>query len=214
MLIRGRAFALLILSPGLLAAQWMPFVAKHRLIQTVTRDGGSNNVDRHEEGIAVRSSNGSEMRTLAPVATGNGVSQGSGTAKFQDASTGNVYEINNGSKTYSVMDQMPTPWRPINPQDTPSTVFDRQTINGLACVALPVQGKGLVKGAMWRSMAYDIIVKLEMTVKFGNATTSFIEEIYDIQLGVEPDSNLLRLPQTYTKIASRDSATCSTCPKK
>ena len=210
----GRIIALLILLPGMLAAQWMPYVAKHRLIQTVTKDDGSKEVDRQEEGIAGRSSSGSEIRTLAPIPAGNGVFQGSGTATFRDASTGTIYEIKNGPKTYSVMDQIPTPWRPINPQDTPSTVVDRQVINGIACVALPVQGKGLVKGAMWRSMAYDMIVKLEMVVKLGTATTSFVEELYDIEIGKEPDSSLLRVPQAYTKIASLQNHSCPPYPKK
>ena len=209
-----RRFAPLVVFSCLLSAQWMPFVAKHRLTQTVTHDDGSTQIDKQEEGIAVRSSQGSEMRTLRPVAAANGVAQGGGTAKFQDASTGNVYEISSAMKTYWVMDHVATPWVPATPRDTPSTVTDRRTVNGIACVALPVQGKGLVRGAMWRSMEYDMIVKLEMVVKLGTSTTSYVEEIYDIQLGIEPDKSLLRLPRGYTRIDSPASAACVACPRK
>jgi hypothetical protein len=82
-----------------------------------------------------------------------------------------------------------------------------RTIEGLKCVAVPVQNsEGRSVGTDWVSREYDITIRSERDIlspQTGLVTGLVVEELTDIRLGVEPSTEDFTMPAGYKQVGGR-----------
>ncbi len=174
--------------------------AKYREVTKKIAPDGSATVLSDVEGTFARSSNGKVRIERRDVTNG---SSGAAIVELEDLAGGKVYRYWTGQTRVSTSDI------PRRPQ--PSTdgayiqaaklhALGEQVINGIDCFGFPVYktvagkaGKEEI-GVGWRSLENDLQVKSENHKALSDGSRiEYVREIYDVQVGAEPDSKLFSL---------------------
>jgi hypothetical protein len=195
-----------------LHAQFVPVVAKMGLTKEDIVQGKV--VDRlTKEGSYYRASDGSVLRRWTSV---------NGDEKLGEIATGSLfdnknvvsYRLNFKNRT-AYLDAPPQGAKPVRPQ-----VLDAQaakglgedSVHGIACTLFPVQiaprdRAAFSAGQTCRSVKYDLELKQDLTYPSSSGRTIHtIFELYDVQLGTEPDPSCLTCARisrfTHPKVGS------------
>jgi hypothetical protein len=185
---------------GAIHAQSMPLVAKFRSTGQIIVDGKV--VETHvREGFFYRSSNGSEVRRPMTF-DGKPLKGGMARASLFDAAHGVNYRVDYDAKeafrdsTPPLLGLIP----PTPPHSATKPPSGESSVDGYPCSIRPVyavkpSGTSLI-GSNCVSEEYGVILKTDVTrpsdlVK-GKAAHE-ITELYDIQIGVDPDPKLFDL---------------------
>ena len=122
-------------------------------------------------------------------------------AAFEDKAQGKVYEIFYESKKALLRSNRGTRGGPaLDVNRLMKYAVGTQVINGIKCTGFSILNGtdgGKVIGTAWRSLDYDIFVKMESQVLRNGSTLKEVRELYDIQLGVEPASGSTGIPSGF-----------------
>jgi hypothetical protein len=147
---------------------------------------------RQSEGIFVRSSDGSQLMTYHASTDPNSQVRYSSLTLAENKS---IYLLNHGSRT-AILKQRLTGEFPRRLERPPqSRIRGTDTSTGLACtLVIGIDNKT-------RSCnAYDYDLRVRMESRHPKTPTKdslTVMELFDIQLGQEPDAELLRIPKGY-----------------
>lgn len=181
---------------------WTPVVAKQRFKQTLVSQG-DRKVLLQTEGLWLRSSSGSQFITTRRVV--DGVASDVVTASYYNAVTGEQYDLYYGSKQAYLRGRHksapPIPKTAEFMERVKEKALSTRVVNGLFCFEFPVKGAADaapdVSGRSWMAVEHQIPVRTESNIQTDKGTIEVLREIYDIQLGVEPDTAAMAIPQDF-----------------
>jgi hypothetical protein len=141
------------------------------------------------------------MVTFSPVMDGI-VKAELAQARFIDASSGLVSLLSIQAREFRTVDRRKVPLVPRRLD--PRNFSGEQVVNGIRCFRRVVQcfdsktRETQDCGYSWYSPDYDFTVTIESFTpsKSGDRTTDLIER-YEIQVGVEPDPAMMRIPSDF-----------------
>ncbi|HYM12802.1 MAG TPA: hypothetical protein VEU62_18835 [Bryobacterales bacterium] len=179
-----------------------PIVAKFREIGGVRT--AANPVDpkaAEYRGEYFRNSEGSTLLARTPVVNGQERPERT-VAVLTDARTGKVTDISYSKRSAVVRQQLRLPLVPLKHAE--KDIVGHRAVNGLQCMGLRVTcvnarlSTSGVCGVTWRSVDYDFTVKMEISQPLaGGAERFHVTEMYDIQIGQEPDAAKFEIPSDF-----------------
>jgi hypothetical protein len=179
-----------------------PVVAKFREVGGVRT--ASNPVDPkaaeyHAEYF--RNSEGSTLLVRTPIVNGQERPERT-EAVLTDARTGKVTDISYSKRSAVVRQQLKLPLVPMKHME--KDIIGQRVVNGLRCIGIRVTcvnarlNTSSACGVAWRSLDYDFPVKMEISETFaGGAERFHLTEMYDIQVGKEPDAAKFKIPSDF-----------------
>ena len=210
------AASLVFLVPAVVAESRTPIVAKHRWTDARIQPDGTESIVHEVRGRYFRSSSGQDLITQQRVVDGE--VQPASLGFYRDLPQGRSYQILYGArKAFLKKRFMPKP-EPRASVDLTDKLGPK-VVNGILCFGVPVQSNGdAVSGTAWQSVQYDFIVKIDTQIEAANGQRSrVVVEKYDIQTGVEPDPDEVRIPADFrilddiTQLPKLDLCESSTC---
>jgi hypothetical protein len=180
-------------------AQWVPIMAKKKVLSYVLQLDGTWTLAGEKREAYYRSSSGSTLERRYPIV--NGKKEGEGEGLFTDQTTGKIYMLKHDGKKAVLLQTLPLPLLPRHESFTPdpSWYVGKQTINGLECIGTKIKG---ANGVSWYSRDLDLTVKTDFTGQSEGGRV--VSELYDIQVGVEPDPSLFAIPKDFTVLIQQD----------
>ena len=172
-------------------SQFLPVIANQSRATYEIRTDGTRLLIKQESGAFYRANDGSKLTRWRVV--NNGVEQGEGIGVLTSGQTGLVHRIDYDAKQVKQTQQLQTPLQPSHRDLSKST--GQQVINGILCRSFPMKVNGTANGGtVWVSPENDLIVKVEWTVRTATKVMQGVEELSDIQIGVQPDSRAFEVP--------------------
>lgn len=194
-------FLLLIAASGSSSPQqWVPVTAKMRGMFETTKDG-TTAVEKRE-GVFFRSADGSMLKYWVSV---NGDESRGGSGQLFDNKNLFHYSINFHQRV-AYQSRRRNPKR-VDPADFSSNLANsslgNDLVEGMQCRRVPVivlwpDGRREVIGEHCVSLDYALTLREESRATQNHVTRHVKIELYDIQLGVEPDAKLFDIENSYT----------------
>ena len=175
-------------APSLLA-QFVPVVAKQRVVHLLKQSDGSEVAIAQAEGHYYRSSSGDVMDTTKYTEGLNGKH----TSIYMEASTRRTYSLDHNGRKATLLQIRTEPFKPTG-SDPRDVDLEKDTIEGLRCYILPMTSADNTEtGKLWLASESELVVKSEEI----HGRERVVREIYDIEF-VEPESSKFGFPSTYT----------------
>lgn len=187
--------ALVFFSAHSVQAQWVPVTARVRETHETWKQGKLEKVD-HKEGLFYRTSDGSTLKYWTTV---NGDEKLGGQGEMTDNKGLVQYSINMKHKYFYEIGTLPEKLTPqLNRPSSSSSGLGDKVIGGLRChrssaVVQWPDGRREPMGEECVSIEYNLKLLTDHQVTQGGVTRHVITEMYDINLGAEPDANLFDL---------------------
>jgi len=201
---RAGAVILTALSPN---GQFTPVVAKMRQTTQVTHSDKSVKT-QVKEGYYYRSSDGSVLEHWVSLnGVKNDLLQGS---SLLDNRNGTSYVLDYRNRR-AIFDAKLSPISPeLDPQNLKAVESQpEEVIQGVRCRVTPAQyqaeGKVIGGGKSWYSVENVLLVKSDVSYPLGNDDTVHATfELYDIDLGQEPDPDLFDIAKNFQVLMPQD----------
>lgn len=191
--------ASLFIVPQLCLAQWTPIAATQSSTRIVTDQSGKQIQNSTSEGAYYRSASGSEI-TVTQLSNPDGTLV-SKTAKLMDNDGLGIYTLDYGKKIAyhtGTMNQR----RVFSVHSGPySKALGQEQMDGLDCVILPILENGKLIGKAWKSVKYDLTVKMDFTIDAPGYKTHVITELHNVRVNAKVSSDLLQVPADF-KVAN------------
>ena len=177
-----------------LLAQFVPVVAKKKVVHFQVLSDGSETEIAQAEGVYYRSSSGDVMDTTKyPKRKWSGKHQ----SIYMEASTRKTYELDHNGRKARLLQVRTAPFRPMSPADreggvSPDVDLEEDIVNGLHCYVLPVKYGNEEVGKFWWTSESKFQVKSDDT----HEGVRRVEELYDIQFA-EPEPSVFNIPANY-----------------
>ncbi len=194
------AILLLTLPSGLALAQdaWTPFVAKYRIVSTKITPDGKQVVLHEHRGSHQRTSQGVELLTRAHVV--DGVERPSHEATYTDLRKGETYQVLQQRKQAILRARGMKKDGPLTP-NAKALAAPQRVVNGIPCTVAPIQSNEPgASGEGCYSYPYDLMVKIEEQYPYKDGMIRTVHEYYDVQLGVNPEPEQVRIPAGFEVI--------------
>lgn len=178
-------------------AQWVPVTAKIRETDEILQDGKSIKVD-NKEGVFYRTSDGSTLKYWTKV---NGDETLGGSGEMTDNKTLSHYTVNVKQNVAFEDGKLLEKLTPGASQFAAASTLGDQVIDGIRCRRVPSfimwpDGRKERNGEACVSIENDLQLRTDRQHTQNGVTHHGITELYDIQLGVEPDPKLFDLQKT------------------
>lgn len=175
-----------------LVAQFLPVVAKQRVIHFQKLSDGSEVEIARAEGNYFRSSSGDVMNTTKYTA---GRWKGKHKSTYKQASTRKTYSLDHNGRKATLRQVRNEPFKPMDLGDRARKEnLEEDTIEGLHCYVMPVTSAddGVAIGKAWWASESKVLVKMEDVYK----GERIVRELYDIQF-YEPESSKFGVSSDY-----------------
>ena len=187
-------------SAGSLHAQWVPVVAKIRMVHQTIVDGKLVRSET-KEGDYYRSSDGSVLRHWKTV---NGDEQAGGRGELLDNKNLASYQLN-----YHTKQAFQSEWKMAKPSPDvfraePPKSLGEDSIEGIRCTIVPAQfqdGFGQPPkdaGRTCVSTDYALTLRTDITVRQGTTIEHTLIEMFDLRMHQEPDAKLFDIEAQFT----------------
>ena len=192
---------------------WTPVVSKLRRTVTQIASDGTETVTESWEGKYVRAFDGSALRTIKRITPEE--DEPAQTGSFTDRTKQKTYALVFPTMT-AVVKQDGLGGRP-DPSATRESALSRgreeKVFEGIPCFVMPVETTELegtvFSGSGCYSTEYDLHMYqvLDRTIEESGLTIRTVTELYDVQLGIAPEVNSVKLPDGFVV----QDGLCSAC---
>lgn len=182
---------------------WVPLVAK-QTVKVYQNFAGGKTLIQERTGSYLRNRAGSVyQRTLSLLGP-----HGDSTAHLQDAQTGQVYRINYKSKKVTIIGMAGgiTPRQPVAPDEfrrhyAADQWLGEKVLSGFECEGyrIPPVNPGATEGEMWVAPSLNFL-PVENKIIDPPQNGEVLVLLEDIHAGVDPDPELLRVPEGFTLV--------------
>lgn len=181
-------------SPQYQGARWTPLKAQYRERVYIVRQDGTKILDTEQDGVFLRTSDGSDVMFREPVA--RGVVIGPGDAVVRDSRRRVSYNLVYGIKKAVIKQRWSKEVRSRLREPVSTRYLGKKVVNGVDCLGARVNGVNLLDGVDWISIPYDITMLRNYHYKGTKPgeTIELISELYNVKLGQEPDINKYQIP--------------------
>jgi hypothetical protein len=182
-------------------AQFTPLVGKIRQTdETLSAGKIIKTVER--EAAYSRSSDGSYVLHWTSMSK-DGETQPLFTGGFWDNKTGTSYRLDYQNKRATVDSKDRPPMRP-DAADSSEKTLPQDSVHGILCTVAPAQmrlpsGQIATVGKVCSSTEHHLILRQELNYPTSNGqSVHMLMEMYDVQLGVEPDPKVFDVKNAFT----------------
>ncbi len=174
-----------------LMAQFLPVVAKQRVVHFQKLSDGSEVEIARAEGNYFRSSSGDVMDTTKYSA---GRWEGKHKSTYKQASTRKTYSVDHNGRKATLRQVRNEPFSPMDiGAFAREANLEEDTVEGLHCYVMPITSDdGVATGKTWWASESKVLVKTE-DVREGERV---VRELYDIQF-YEPESSKFGVSSDY-----------------